>query len=349
MNDTQIRESLAVLSDAVVVPAPDAHAFESRVRRVRRRRTAARALTASLAVAGVVAGTSVVLDRSTPDVVADPATPTGDRGVPVLVGGRLTTLSDGGVLGEPGPEVARIVGSTGSGVVVLAADGSLARVSGEGDVRTLVKEPVRRAFLAGDDVTYQTDDGEVGVSGPGWSWTAQPTDGTLVAGGDDTYFVDGRSGLVGLDADGLFDVPLGSDGVGEVVEEVELGGDRIAVHTPSGVQFFADRGRRTAGLLGSSTGALSRDGAAYATLADAAEVALGARDGLRLLDPATGSGPRVPGPTAPAVDLLWTDADTLLVLTGDDTTRTLWRCVDGGTSCAVLHEDPTGSLELPQG
>lgn len=354
MNDTHLRESLAVVSDAVAVPVPDAHAFDARVRRVRRRRTASRVVTASVAVAGVALGTSLLLADTGPSTVPDPSTPPPvvPAGLPVLVEGRLTTLADDGSLGDPGPKVARIVGSSADGVVVFAMNGDLARVTADGEVRRLVDEPVRRAYVDEGGVVLQTFDGLV-------RWIATDrdtdrdslrTDGMLIAAAQGSFVIAGEgggSGLVAHDPEGEYELPLGSDGASEVVQQVEIGGARIAVHTQAGVEFFEDRGARSAGLLGGGTGALSPDGEVYAMAPNGADLSIGARPGLRLVDPHTGSASRVRGPEGPAVDLLWTDASTLLVVTGDARSRTLWRCTDTGRSCAVLAEDPTGSLELP--
>ena len=58
MSLTELRDTLASVSDAVAVPQPDVASFERRVTRTRRRRAAARAVGAA-AAAAVVAGGSV--------------------------------------------------------------------------------------------------------------------------------------------------------------------------------------------------------------------------------------------------------------------------------------------------
>ena len=298
----------------------------------------------------MVLGGSLVLDGASPSAVPDPATPApGPSGLPVLLEGRLTTLDDDGSLGVPGPKVARIVGASTDGVVVFAMNGDLASVTADGEVRRLVDEPVRRAYLDESGVVYQTYDGFVRWSAADRATESAQTDGMLIVAAENTFVIAGEGGGFGLvahDPEGEYDLPLGSDGASEVVQQVEVGGDRIAVHTQGGVEFFAARGVRTAGSLGGGTGALAPDGSVYASMASGADLAQGAKEGLRLMDPLTADDSRVRGPGGRAIDLLWVDASTLLVLAGDTRERTLWRCTDGGTTCAVLLEDSTGTLRL---
>ena len=142
MTLTELRDTLASVSDAVAVPTPDASAFERRVAGVRRRRAAVR-------VAGVVAavavGAGVVLlpgDDTSPPVVThvEPADV-----VPVVLDGELALVGPDGAT-PTGVQVSGLVGQGENGVVTLDPHRHVVVVQltddGIGVVRDLSGEPV---------------------------------------------------------------------------------------------------------------------------------------------------------------------------------------------------------------
>jgi len=339
MSLTQLRDTLASVSDAVPVPVPDAAAFERRVTGVRRRRATARVAGAVAAVA--VAGGSLLTLGGAGQQRLPVAPKTTASDVPVVVGGHLRTVSgDDGVLGPVGPAVASIVGATPQGVVVLTEDGTLGRVV-DGDLDQVVPGRVRTAFLDGVAVVYEDDAGQIR-----WrqieptvatSDSAQTEQGRLMAAGGDVAVVavvatDDHRGLVAHDADGVH--PLSLSTTVTVVTGVDVAGGIVAVRTDQGVQFIESGGTNLTELPGRAVGSLAPDGGLYA------EVARSGHD-VTLIDPRAGvpsPGPELSSGTIRQVG--WTaDGDLLLVVD-----NTLWRCV--GVSQCRPQVTVTGALRL---
>src|SRR5262245_7706802 len=122
MTLTELRDTLAAVSEAVPVPGPDVVAFQREVRRHRRRRTAGVAAGVAAAVVVAAGGTTIVLERGDdphPPVTQRPpddAVPPSPE-LPVLLSGSLRMLQPDGTLGGPGPDVRSIAGTTARGVV----------------------------------------------------------------------------------------------------------------------------------------------------------------------------------------------------------------------------------------
>ena len=348
MNDTQIRDTLATVADAVPVPVPDPASFQRRVTGARRRRTAGRAAGALAALAVVSSGAVLVVSLGD---ASDRATPAHETAVevpdwaPVLIEDHVRIVSADGVIGPEligpeGPDIATIVGTTPHGVVVLTDDGTLARI--EESLRPLVPGRVRTAYLEGNAVVYENDQGLIRWRGiePAVSSTdsAQTDEGRLMAGGDDVFVTGGPGGLVYHDPEGLhrllFEDPPA------VVHQVETGGDVIAVRVDDELVFFAPDGEQTEERSGgASLGALAPDGHAYAQLSHSGVDVL-------LIDPRSADAEPVEGPTSAVSDLGWAPDGDLLIVAQDSGRRTLWRCAPDGTGCTAQAEDPTATLRL---
>ncbi len=348
MTPTELRDTLASVSDAVSVPVPDASAFERRVTGARRRRTAVRVAGAVAAVAVVASGSTVALtmgvgpgDRAAPAHEA-PAQ-TGPHWVPVVVGGHFRVV-DGSVLGPQGPAVESVVGTTPHGVVVITEDGTLARIDEQSsEVQPLVPGTVVRAYLDHDAVVYQTQEGPIR------SRSIEPTvaagdesvgrEGLLEAAGGDRVVVGaGPDGsLVSYDADGPHELVLQDT---TQVSGVETAGDVTAVRTEDGVVFFTPDGLHSStAYVGERVGALAPDGHTYAEQTRS-------RNAVELLDPVTLRTTPVEGPAGAVNGVGWAPDGDLLVVIEVDGARTLWRCSPAGAGCVAEVNDPTGTLRL---
>jgi hypothetical protein len=321
----------------LTVPPPDAALFQHRVVRARRRRTVARSAAAAVCVALVAGASALTLGAERPASapatgrVSDAAAP-----VAVVVRGHLRLL-DGGVLGPEGPAADVLVGTTADGTFVLTADGVLERVTGD-RVERVVPRRVRTAYLDGDALVYQTEDGQIRWRGV--EPVLQPRDsartaeGRLLGAGDESAVIAGEQ-VVLHDPTGLHPLVLPPDT--QTVSQVEIGGGVVAVRTDRGDVLLTDHGRSSRTLPGDRYAALAPDGHAYAR-------ASATRDAVELIDPTTLATRAVAGPSGTVAGLRWAD-DDLLVVVADAGSRTLWRCA-GGTACAVVLEDPTGTLRL---
>jgi hypothetical protein len=346
MTLTELRDTLDSVSHAVPVPTPDVSAFERRVTRVRRRRTAVRAC-ATAAVVAVAGGSAFALsmggapgDRTAP---AHETPAQGPHWVPVVVDNHFHVV-DGSVLGPEGPAVESLVGTTSHGVVVLTEDNRLARIDEQSsELQPLVPGKVVTAYLDGNSVVYQTYSGLIRWRGiePTVVATdsAQTDEGRLMAATTDRVVIaDGSDGaLVSHDADGLHDLVLQNT---TEVNRVETGGDVISVQTEDGVVFFSPDGLHSnTSYVGERVGALAPDGHSYAQQTKS-------RNAVELVDPDSLRTSTVEGPAGAIADLGWApDGDLLAVVQGDGS-RTLWRCSPTGTSCAAQVDDPTATLSL---
>jgi hypothetical protein len=346
MTVTELRDTFASVSDAVSVPVPDAAAFERRVAGVRRRRTAAR-VCATAAVAVVAGGSAFALSLGGgPSDHAPPAHDTAVEAphwVPVVVAGHLHTVDESGAMGGEGPAVDSIVGTTPQGVVVLTEDGTLGRIEdGSEQLRQLVPDRVRTAYLDGDAVVYENWNGLIqwwGIEPTVMSSnTAQTDQGRLMAATTDRVVIAGgpEGALVSWDADGPHELVLKN--VTEL-NGVETGGDVIAVHTEDGVIFFSPDGLHSTRYVGDRVGALAPDGHSYAQQTKS-------RMGVELLDPTTLRISRVEGPSGAINGVGWAPDGDLLAVVQADGARTLWRCTPDGAGCEAQLDDPTGTLRL---
>jgi hypothetical protein len=342
MSLTELRESLAAVSDAVQVTPPDAVAFQARVRRARRRRStgvAAGVVAAAVVVAGA---TTLALDRGPetaapvaqrpPDEAARPA-----RQLPVLLGGRLRTVAADGTLSGPGPEVRSIAGTTARGVVAVTDGGMVVEVGRSGSVTNLLDVPVRVAYVAGEDLVYDTGDETVR-----WRRVTpgiDPSDHETLSGehllgaGPGGVVVTGPDGVQVQDAAGAH--PLEVEPDTRSLLQADAAGGVVALRTDRGDLLYTDHGRRRVALPGDRYAALAPDGSAYAR-------ATASRLAVELVDPATGRATPVGGVSGRVTGLAWTDADQLYVVTGSST---LWSCPVGST-CTRLLSEITGGLAL---
>ena len=350
MTPTELRDTLASVSDAVPVPTPDSSAFERRVTGVRRRRTAVRVAGAAAAVAVVASGSTLALSLG--DGPGDRTAPThetpaqGPHSVPVVVDGHFHMVDGSGGMGPEGPAAEAIVGTTPHGVVVITSDETLVLIDEESsEVQPLVPGKVGRAYLDGDAVVYQDSNGLIQWWGiePSVASTnsAQTPEGWLLAATTGRVVVaDGPNGSLSLaswDADGQHELPLQDV---TQVSRVETAGDVIAVHTEDGVTFFSPDGLHSStSYVGERVGALAPDGLSYAQQTKS-------RKAVELVDPATLDITPVEGPAGPISDLGWAPDGDLLAVVDQDGARTLWRCTPSGTGCAAQVEDPTGTFHL---
>ncbi len=346
MTLTELRDTLASVSEAVPVPTPDRSAFERRVIGVRRRRAAVRAGAAVAAVV-VLAGGSVAvssLGDSKTDIVPSHETAVdAPHFVPVLVEGHVRIV-DGSITGPEGPAVASIVGSTPHGVVVLTDDGTLSRLDEQSsELVQLVPGSVRRAYLDGDAVVYENDEGLVRWRGieptVSSSDSAQTAQGQLMAAGLDTAVILEDQGLMLHESDGVRELFLGSAAI-ESIQGIEAASGVVAIRLgPGVVQFFYEHGLQGIDLLGDRIGSLAPDGHTYAR-------AGGSGHSVELIDPRTTDATPVVGPAGLVSDLGWAPDGDLLVVVQDSRSRTLWRCSPNGTGCAAQVDDPTRTLSL---
>ncbi|MEP9365282.1 hypothetical protein ABLE68_20115 [Nocardioides sp. CN2-186] len=334
MTDTELRQNLHAIHEAITVPPVDQVVFDGRVRRARRRRRGVQALVGATAVAAVATAFAVVVphlgDRSDPTTYA--AAP--DPGVAVVLGGRVELLAADGTLTDTGL-AGRPLGRLDGREVVLSGHRLLGLTDG-------VIDGVATAFVDRTGVTYETTTGAIhwtGTRGQDSAWM----DGTLLGAGEHAFVVTGEStDLVVHDAEGLHPVDLGSDGNAVEPDRVEVGGFTVAVVADGTVQFFGADGTRGQSFLGGENGALSADGDTYAFAPSAREAAAGMEPGLAFFDVASGHQERVPL-TGQALDLDWIDGD-LYVVTQQGDAHVLQECTRQG--CVDRLTDPTGTLSL---
>jgi hypothetical protein len=220
VSDTDLREALHAVADAVPVPAPDRLGVERRVRAVRRRRrTTGVGVVAAAAVAALLVG--VRWPRSQPArppvaaVVAD--------GVPVVVEGELGLVS-GGRLERTGVRLDRVLGRRGADVVGIDTEGSVVVVPASGSPRVLVEGPVRDAAVSASGALAWVD-ATATLHLPGATRTGFRGD-LLATNGDD--WVERRGGRVVVERPeaGLQPVGLRGDrtvSAGFVGDDVVLG------------------------------------------------------------------------------------------------------------------------------
>lgn len=351
MNLTEIRESLESVSDAVPVPAPDPLAFRRRVARTRRRRTAGRvagAVAAVVVLGGSAGALSLGDDPGGHTVPADRTATEPPGSVPVLVENHVRRISPDGVLGPElvgpvGPDIATLVGVTPHGVVVLTDGGVLARIDEEGrHLDPLVPEQVRSAYLDGDAVVYENEEGLIRWHGIEpevvSSHSAQTEDGRLMAAGPGMAVIAEDDGLMLHDPQGVHELFLDPDVV-HAIRGVDAAAGVVAVRTDAGVDLFYDHGRFGSALPGDRIGALAPDGHAYARPTDSGRT-------VQLLDPRTANATPVEGPDGSVVGLGWSDHGELLVVVQSGEARTLWRCSSTGTGCSAVLDDDTATLRL---
>jgi hypothetical protein len=351
---TDIHDLLTEIHDTVVVPSPNHGDLQRRVTRLRRRRRLARAGAAATASAFAVAAIAMSSQWDKPSaetsVAALPANP---MGVPVILDGRLALIDVDGNTVDTGVAGA-LLGVYRDRPVVLAGD----QLVGHDDAP--IATSVRAAFVDASGVTFQREDGTLGVFGDhqvfyitnctschdsgsaGSPDTEVPTDGVLVGAGEKAYVVQRASGLVVVDAAGVHPISLTSDGARAEVSSVQVGGDTVSVASDGTVQFFDTEGTRRSGFLGGVVGALSADGTTYAYAPTVDELANGMKPGLNFYDTTTGKLRRTS--LDGAVDsIVWRGGDLLLV-TDQGAERTLWRCKTRG--CENLLNAPGNSLTL---
>ncbi len=346
MTLTDLRDTLASVADAVDVPSPDASAFERRVTGVRRRRAAIRVAGAAAAVAVVAGGSTlaVSLTDHSPEQIS-PSHKTGADAptwVPVVVDGHIHIVG-GTVLGPKGPAVSSVVGSTPHGVVVLTDDGTLSRLDEQtSELQPLVPGAVRTAYLEGDSVVYENDEGlirwrqiEPSVSASDDPRTAQ---GRLMAAGLDTTVTLEEQRLMLYEGDDVRELAIDPDAM-EAIRGIDAGGGVVAIDMGGVVQFLYEHGLQGIDLLGDRVGSLAPDGHTYARTSESGE-------SVELVDPRTTEATPVDGPEGPVSDLGWAPDGDLLVVVDQTGARTLWRCSPDGSGCAPKVEDRTGTLSL---
>ena len=349
MTLTELRDTFASVSDAVLIPVPDSAAFERRTTGLRRRRTAVRVAGAVAALAVVTSGSTLALslrdggtDRTAP--AHDPAV-AAPQWVPVVVDGHLRIVDHNGVMGGDGPAVASIVGSTPHGVVVLTEEGTLSRLEdGSEQLQQLVPDTVRAAYLDGDAVVYENMSSLIRWRGidPTVASTdsAQTEFGRLEGAGPSVVLVTGGAthDLTMYTARGAIPLTLDPD-VMVLMDGIDVGGDTVAVRTDLGVEFFDTGGTELAKDDREGIGALSPDGRSYAQQS-------ASREAVELVDPQTAAATPVDGPSGPVMDVGWAPDGDLLTVVRHDGIHTLWRCAPDGTGCAAVVDDPTATLRL---
>jgi hypothetical protein len=378
MTDTEIREALTEIRQAVDVPSVDVVAFRARVRSERRRRTAGRTLVATAAAATVAVGATLwAVHAGEPPAVTPVAvdpTPTSPRLAVVILEGTLQTIDTDGGGYAPGITVEQVLGRTPDGVAVVRQSNPASRLA------VVPMKPDGELDRSPEHWTEYT--GPVVLQGwlsaDGTVLTTAEVDGTVrrrsVGSGDDTVLAHlaagsqlaaagpdrwvertGDGGLRLHTPDAVHDLELGSDGASPTVGRVEVAGPTVAVHTDSGVEFFdSDDGTRLTGELGGVAGALSDDGRLYAGAPTAAERAHGMRGAAYVVDVSTGAVVHLTGLDGVSLEasgaVSWQDQDRFLVV-GTDAVRTgnhiLWDCSFALRRCDERYDDPTGTLELP--
>lgn len=370
MTDTEIREALTEVRDAVVVPPVDRLAFERRVRAERHRRTTGRTLGASAAAAVVVAGAALWAVQSRGPEAPDPTpaavdpTLTSPQLAVVAVEGQLVAIDPTGTGSHaPGIVIEQVLGRTRDGVAVLrqSSPGSRVTVVPMGQDGELGRDRstwteyggpvVTQAWLSADGTTISTEelDGTLRVRTVGSAddtVVAHLTVGTQVAAADGERWVErlGDDTLRLHTGSAAHDLEV--SGSPAAVGVVQVAGPTVAVHTRRGVDLFsADDGSRLAVDPDGEAGALSRDGRLYAAAASGT---------ASVTDLGTGTVVRLRGldgaPLDASVPVRWQDRDHFLVV-GTDAVRTgnhiLWDCSYALRRCTERYDDPTGSLGLP--
>jgi hypothetical protein len=342
MTLTELRDTLASVSDAVAVPTPDASAFEYRVALVRRRRTAVR-------VAGVLAavavGTGVVLlpgDDTSPPVVT-PVEPADV--VPVVLDGELALVGSDGAT-PTGVQVSGLVGQGENGVVTLDPQRHVVVVQltddGIGVVRDLSGEPVASAAVSADARVLVWVDEDRGFHERGTidgSWTYETASGNrfggvllAVSGPDWLSFEEGRV-MLQRPASGLD--PMLLDSMHGVPPNAALAGDRAAIVAGDVANFYdTETGAQTTSAALAARGALSPTGELWAS----SDTVTDTTSGLdRVL---AGNVRGVP------VSTWWRDEQRYEAVTKVDGHRLLWDCSVTEVRCKQTYDDPTGTLAL---
>jgi hypothetical protein len=364
MNDTEIREALSAVGDAVEVPVPDAVGFGARVRAERRRRGAGRA--AVVAVAAAAAGVVVALgvggiggaddpDRRGDSASPPVAAPGGD--LPVRLDGRLALVRGDGTVQRSGLRVEEVVGRTAEGVVVVDDDSvvlvvPLGRDGGFGRPRELLGEPVQQVLLdksglvmAFVDLDETLHVREVGAGSDLFTHDLGKNSQRLLA-------VDGTRWLQALGSRSL-SLHDGSD-AGTVVDvafgfsDAELAGQTLAVVTDDGVELFESwNGAQRFGSLGAEVGSLSPDGTAVATVTGIDSIDRGMSDEAWLIDAFSGELATLSGyDGGPAIDVAWVDDDEFAVHAGAGQDE-LWVCSTETRSCGLRLSAEVNALRLP--
>jgi len=367
MTTTEIREALHEVGDAVAAPAVDRLAFQARVRAERRRRTASRAVAgvAAAAVAGVVgtwAATGLVGGGPGADVtgaadapVAGPVAP-----VPVALDGRLAVVAPDGAVARSEVRVEEVLGTTGSGVVVVDRDSHvrLVPVSGSGTgtafgrARDLLGTPVQDVHVdrSGLVLGYVDLDGTLHLRELG-------SDDDFLTGpvpaGDRVMSVDGNRWTTVSAAEGLVlhegetSTMVGLEFPADVAE---LDGQTLAVGTSDGVEVFeaSDGTPRFGGSLGAEVSALGAGGTLVVTATGQEQSDRGMSVGVWVLDAFTGTQEPLHGyDGGPVRDLAWVDDDEVALLAGAGSDE-LWVCSTTAGRCEQRLTAAVGTLGLPR-
>jgi hypothetical protein len=278
--------------------------------------------------------------------------------VPVLLDGKMSWFSGGGIGGSGNP-AARVLGSVGNGdAMLLDADNRVwfeRGVRGEvGQVRFERADgaPVQAAVLdkTGSWLTFVDAEGTVHVRDTAHDYdvaTASGIDGELLAGDGLEWLVlkDGEVTVDGPDDPVILDA--GEEAIG-----AQMGGTIVAVQTIGGASFFElGSGDRLQLDLGGAVGGLSSDGRWYATAPSTTQRSNGMSPTLDLVDTRSGEMHSVRGfdSSLQVLSVWWQGDNRFLVLaragSGD---RVLWSCYESRDECFEGFLDTTRTLELPQ-
>jgi hypothetical protein len=369
MTSTEIRETLTEVGHAVEVPPVDALAFQARVRVERRRRTAGRSVLAGAAAAAVAVAAVAVTSTGGTDhrstgvagsPVASPPLVLGTDVVPVLASGGLQMLLPQDASFRPGGTVEEVLGATDGGVVVIDRESRVLLVdaretsSSRPDRELADGEPVQRAWVdkTGEYLGFVDLDNRFHLRRVTGDRDLRPAQAlgeqTQLSAVSETAWVELEGDRVTLrspDASvevAVHGVPLAA----------ELGGDTLAVHTATGIEFYAAAdGSRRFGNQAGSTGSLSPDGASYAYARDDSGRDGGTRPGVFVTD--TAAGDHEQGFTgypdaATALALAWQDDNLFVVLasSAEGPGRVLYECSVAESACEERYDDPTGTLQV---
>ena len=369
MSQTELRDAVVDLWDAIPVPAPDLATVRERVTRDRRRRVARVSLVTAVCVGlTAVAGGWIGRELGTherddvppfSDVEIDPALP-----FPMVQGNRLVLAAPNGTLVSTGVGAQEVLGQSGSEVVVytnsshvvsveIAADGSV------GEQKDLSGGPVGAAAISqdGSTVAYVGLDGVLTLRRVDASastdvvFTAPvPAGSQLVDTEPDAWVVvdKDRTALsihrVVGDVEQAVEVRV-NDGV---LGQAELAGDVIVVPTHDGVVhvFDARTGDHVLGHL-SQPGSVSPDGRMYVTPA-------GRRSATpRLLETTSEDVSTVIqglDKGAQVGRVVWQGTTRFYLATVETDRPTIWSCTVRASCSRLLDLDrEAGPVELPYG